>query len=53
MVFNLYVFEEMSHKEIADTLGITEGTSKSDLSRARGILQSKINIKAKQIVKTG
>jgi len=53
MVFNLYVFEEMSHKEIADTLGITEGTSKSDLSRDRGILQSKINIRAKQIVKTG
>jgi RNA polymerase sigma factor (sigma-70 family) len=53
MVFNLYVFEEMSHKEIADTLGISEGTSKSDLSRARGILQSKINSKTKQIIKTG
>jgi RNA polymerase sigma-70 factor (ECF subfamily) len=53
MVFNLYVFEEMTHKEIAETLGISEGTSKSDLSRARGILQNKINIKAKQTVKTG
>jgi len=53
MVFNLYVFEEMSHKEIASTLGITEGTSKSDLSRARGILQNKINIRTKQSVKIG
>jgi RNA polymerase sigma-70 factor (ECF subfamily) len=53
MVFNLYVFEEMSHKEIAETLGITEGTSKSDLSRARGILQNKINIRTKQRVKIG
>ncbi len=53
MVFNLYVFEEMSHKEIAETLGITEGTSKSDLSRARGILQNKINIRTKQVVKIG
>jgi RNA polymerase sigma factor (sigma-70 family) len=53
MVFNLYVFEEMSHKEIAATLGITEGTSKSDLSRARGILQNKINIRTKQSVKIG
>jgi RNA polymerase sigma-70 factor (ECF subfamily) len=53
MVFNFYVFEEMSHKEIAETLGITEGTSKSDLSRARGILQSKINIRTKQVVKIG
>jgi len=53
MVFNLYVFEEMSHKEIAETLGITEGTSKSDLSRARGILQNKINIRTKQSVKIG
>ncbi len=42
MVFNLYVFEEMSHKDIATALGISEGTSKSDLSRARGILQEKI-----------
>jgi RNA polymerase sigma factor (sigma-70 family) len=42
MVFNLYVFEEMSHKEIAESMGISEGTSKSDLSRARGILQNQI-----------
>lgn len=34
-VFNLYVFEEMTHKEIADTLGINIGTSKSNLAKAR------------------
>lgn len=49
MVFNLYVFENMSHKEIAESMGITEGTSKSDLSRARGILQTKINIRVKEV----
>jgi RNA polymerase sigma factor (sigma-70 family) len=53
MVFNLYVFEEMTHKEIAKELGITEGTSKSDLSRARGILQKKINILTKKAIKIG
>lgn len=39
MVFNLYAVEGYSHKEIADMLGISEGTSKSQLSRARLILQ--------------
>jgi RNA polymerase sigma-70 factor (ECF subfamily) len=34
-VFNLYVIEELSHKEIAEKLGISEGTSKSNLSKAR------------------
>jgi RNA polymerase sigma factor (sigma-70 family) len=38
-VFNLYVVEGYSHKEIADMLGISEGTSKSQLSRAKVILQ--------------
>lgn len=42
MVFNMYVIEGYSHKEIADTLGITEGASKSQLSRARAILQQEI-----------
>ena len=41
-VFNMYVIEGYSHKEIADTLGITEGTSKSQLARAKGILQKKV-----------
>lgn len=38
-VFNLYVMEGISHKEIAGLLGITEGTSKSQLSKARAMLQ--------------
>jgi len=42
MVFNLYVLDGYSHKEIADMLGITEGTSKSNLARARMILKDKI-----------
>ena len=43
IVFNLYAIEGYSHKEIADMLGITEGTSKSNLSRARDILQERVN----------
>ncbi|MBN2272761.1 MAG: RNA polymerase sigma factor [Bacteroidales bacterium] len=42
-VFNLYAIEGYSHKEIGEMLGITEGTSKSNLSRARDILQEKVN----------
>jgi RNA polymerase sigma factor (sigma-70 family) len=38
-IFNLYAIEGFSHKEIAETLGITESTSKSQLSRARVHLQ--------------
>ena len=34
-VFNLYVFEEMTHKEIAETLNINVGTSKSNLAKAK------------------
>ncbi len=43
MVFNLYAIEGYKHKEIAVMLGINEGTSKSQLSHARKILQSQIN----------
>ncbi len=43
MVFNLYAIEGYSHKEISAMLNITEGTSKSNLSRARVILQEKVN----------
>jgi RNA polymerase sigma-70 factor (ECF subfamily) len=39
MVFNLYAIEGYSHREIADIVGITEGASKSQLSRARTILK--------------
>jgi len=42
MVFNLYVMDGYSHKEIAEMLGITDGTSKSNLARARMILKEKI-----------
>ena len=43
MVFNLYVFEGMKHREIAKVLGISEGTSKSNLSDARQLLQKAIS----------
>ncbi len=42
MVFNLYALEGYSHKEIAEIMGISEGASKSQLSRARGILKEQI-----------
>ena len=42
MVFNMYAIEGYSHKEIAEMMGITTGTSKSNLSRARDILQKKV-----------
>jgi RNA polymerase sigma-70 factor, ECF subfamily len=42
LVFNLYVFEGMRHKEISKLLGISEGTSKSNLHDARVILQKKV-----------
>jgi RNA polymerase sigma-70 factor (ECF subfamily) len=48
-VFNLYVFENYSHKEIAESLGISEGTSKSNLAKAKMNLQKIIN---KKIAKT-
>lgn len=41
-VFNMYVIEGYSHKEIAEELGITETTSRTQLSRARLWLQEKI-----------
>lgn len=42
MVFNLYVFEGMKHREIAGLLGISEGTSKSNLFDAKVILQKAV-----------
>ena len=42
-VFNLYVFEEMSHKEIAASLGINEKSSSSQFLRARQTIAKKIN----------
>jgi RNA polymerase sigma-70 factor (ECF subfamily) len=43
MVFNLYCVEGFKHQEIAELLGISEGTSKSQLSHARKVLQDNIN----------
>tara|TARA_R110002126_G_scaffold30602_1_gene99750 strand:- start:8124 stop:8612 length:489 start_codon:yes stop_codon:yes gene_type:complete len=48
MVFNLYVLDEYSHKEIAALLNISEGTSKSNLSRARKILKEKLATQKKK-----
>ena len=39
-VFNLYAIEGYNHREIADLLGVTEGTSKTQYSRARNLLQA-------------
>lgn len=41
-IFNLYVIEGYSHKEIAKMLDISEGTSKSQLARSRQLLQKKV-----------
>ena len=40
----MHVFEEMSHKEIAEKLEISEGTSKSNLSKARQNLRKNVAI---------
>ena len=42
LVFNLYVLDGYSHKEVGELLGISDGTSKSNLARARNILKEKI-----------
>lgn len=42
LVFSMYVMDGYQHKEIAEMLGISDGTSKSNLARARTILKNKI-----------
>ena len=42
IVFNLYAIEGFSHREIAEITGISEGASKSQLSRARSVLKEQI-----------
>ena len=42
IVFNLYAVDGFSHQEIADQLGVSENTSKSQLSRARALLQKRL-----------
>ncbi|MFN3404666.1 MAG: RNA polymerase sigma factor [Cytophagaceae bacterium] len=49
MVLNLYCIEGYSHKEISEVLNISEGTSKSQLSRARTLLAQMISIKTDNI----
>ncbi|MCR9062437.1 MAG: sigma-70 family RNA polymerase sigma factor [Cytophagales bacterium] len=51
-VFNLYAIEGYSHAEIAKELGISEGTSKSQLSRARALLQEKLGQQDNELRKT-
>lgn len=45
MIFNMYAIDGFTHSEIAEKLGISEGTSKSQLSRARASLQKKFKEK--------
>ncbi|WP_066757615.1 RNA polymerase sigma factor [Crocinitomix algicola] len=45
MVFNMYVIEGFTHKEIAEYLGISEGTSKSNLAKAKQKLRAQLTIK--------
>lgn len=52
MVFNLYVIDGYSHKEIAAMLNITDGTSKSNLARARMILKQKIETRQGNTIPT-
>jgi RNA polymerase sigma-70 factor (ECF subfamily) len=49
-VFNMYAIDGFSHQEIADRLGISENTSKSQLSRARALLQKKLTEIEKELV---
>ena len=51
MVFNLYVFEGLKHREIANLLGISEGTSKSNLADARAILRKAVTNSLKVAIK--
>ena len=48
-VFNLYVMEEFTHKEIAEILEISEGTSKSNLAKAKMNLQNYLKQKFTKI----
>jgi RNA polymerase sigma-70 factor (ECF subfamily) len=48
LIFNLYVLDDYTHKEIAEMLKISEGTSKSNLSRARKIIREQIKTHQQQ-----
>jgi len=51
LVFNLYVLDGYSHKEIGRLLSISDGTSKSNLARARQILKEKIELNNQQPIR--
>lgn len=51
-VFNLYVIEGYSHREIGEKLGITESTSRSNLVKARGKLQITLNKQTSHFIET-
>ena len=53
MVFNLFVIDGYSHEEIGSQLGISIGTSKSNLSRAREVLRKMILITEKEYINRG
>jgi RNA polymerase sigma-70 factor (ECF subfamily) len=48
-IFNMFAVEGYSHKEISETLGIDEGTSRSQLAKARKALQSMLNLSNPEI----
>jgi RNA polymerase sigma factor (sigma-70 family) len=50
-IFNMYVIEGFSHKDIAEQLGISEGTSKSQLARAKAILKKIVEEKLNESAK--
>lgn len=52
ITFSLYVLDGYSHKEIAALLKISEGTSKSNLARAKAILRKRLNELNKNVIKT-
>lgn len=53
IVFNLFAIEGFSHKEIAEQLGISEGTSKSQFARARSLMQAKLSKESKYYERYG
>ncbi len=53
LVFNLYELDDYSHKEISELLGISEGTSKSNLHKAKLILKNKITEATPRKLKNG
>jgi RNA polymerase sigma factor (sigma-70 family) len=53
IVFNLYAIEGYSHREIGEMVGISEGTSKSQYSRAKDLLRNKIELAEKRYERLG